>query len=235
VFNSRYHRDEWFDALPAFLGRLPDHRHTGRIPEVADRSVVLPVGAELRALDAVPRVEGTRPLVLWNQRWEYDKGPVEFAAAVERLLDDGLDVDVALAGERPGDDPPELRRLRATLGDRLVHDGHADVDGYRRLLRRADVVVSTARHEFFGVAITEAIYAGAFPVLPHRLVYPERIPAEHHATCLFRTDGDLVDRLTWAVTHRRERERVVDALRPVMTRCDWSVVAPRYDRAFAGR
>lgn len=234
VFNSAYHRDEWFEALPGFLRRLPDHRHTSRIDEVAARSEVLPVGVELRALDAVSRTEGDRPLVLWNQRWEYDKGPADFAAAVERLVGDGLEFDVALAGERPGEEPPDLRRLRAVLGDRLVHDGHADVDGYRGLLRRADVVVSTAHHEFFGVAITEAVYAGACPVLPDRLVYPERIPAEHHGDCLFRTPDELVDRLVWAVTRPSERRRVVEALRPVMAHCDWSVVAPRYDRAFAG-
>lgn len=232
VFNSAYHRDEWFGALPGFLGRLPDHRHTSRITEVAERSKVLPVGVELRAFDAVARNEGGRPLVLWNQRWEYDKGPAEFAAAVERLVADGVEFDVAIAGERPGEDPHELRRLRTVLGERLVHDGHADVDEYRRLLRRSSVVVSTAHHEFFGVAVTEAIYAGAFPVLPDRLVYPERIPCEHHGACLFGTDAELVDRLRWAVTHRSERERVVDALRPAMARCDWSEIALRYDEAF---
>ena len=234
VFNSAYHRDEWFGALPRFLARLPDHRHTRLVDAVADRSIVLPVGVDLRPLDEIERSAGERPLVLWNQRWEYDKGPVEFATAIERLVDTGLDFDVALAGERPGEDPPELRRLRRVLGGRLVHDGLADIDAYRRLLRRADVVVSTAHHEFFGVAVTEAIYAGAFPVLPDRLVYPERIPPEHHAACLYTGDADLVDRLTWALTHPTDRAQVATALRPAMASCDWSIVAGRYDEALSG-
>ena len=234
VFNSAYHRDEWFEALPGFLARLPDHRHTRMIRAVAERSVVLPVGVELRPLDAIERVANEQPVVLWNQRWEYDKGPTEFAVAIEQLVSDGVEVDVAVAGARPGEEPPDLRRLRAVLGERLVHDGHADLAGYRHLLRRADVVVSTAHHEFFGVAITEAVHAGAFPVLPNRLVYPERIPAPHHRVCLYDTPDGLVDRLRWAITHRRERERVVAELRPVMARCDWSQVAPRYDVTCAG-
>lgn len=232
VFNSAYHRDEWFGALPGFLARLPDHRHTGLVDDVAGRSVVLPVGAELRELASVERRSGERPLLLWNQRWEYDKGPDVFAAAVERLVGEGLVFDVALAGERPPVDPPELHRLREVLGERLVHDGHADTDAYRQLLRTADVVVSTAQHEFFGVAVTEAVAAGAVPVLPNRLVYPERIPPEHHGRCLYDTDDDLVDRLAWALTHRAEREGIADALRPVMAEFDWSVIAPRYDAAF---
>jgi glycosyltransferase involved in cell wall biosynthesis len=231
VFNSDYHRDEWFTALPRFLARLPDHRHSGLVDDVEARSIVLPVGAELHVLDEVDRTEHDRPLVLWNQRWEYDKGPIEFAAAIEQLVADGVDFAVALAGERPGDDPVELRRLRDVLGDRLIHDGYAHVDEYRHLLRRSDIVVSTAHHEFFGVAITEAIYAGAFPVLPNRLVYPERIPSRYHDACLYDSAADLAERLAWAIGHRAERQRVVDDLRPVMARCDWSEVAPRYDEA----
>ena len=172
--------------------------------------------------------------MLWNQRWEYDKGPAEFGAAIRALVDAGVPFDLALAGERPVDDPPELAALRSLLGERLVHDGHAGPDEYRDLLCRADVVVSTAHHEFFGVAITEAVYAGAFPVLPDRLVYPERIPPEHHGACLYRDDHELVDRMRWALTHRQDAAAIADALRPAMAACDWSVVAPRYDALFAG-
>lgn len=231
VFNSAYHRDDWFAAVRGFLARFPDHRHTSLVDAVAERSVVLPVGADLAALDAVERRAGARPLLLWNQRWEYDKGPLEFTVAIERLVAAGAEFDVALAGDRPEHDRPELRRLRSVLGDRLVHDGHAATDEYRRLLRRADIVVSTAQHEFFGVAITEAVHAGAFPVLPNRLVYPERIPPHLHRACLYDDESDLVRLVTWALANPGDRERVVAELRPAMARCDWPSVAALYDRA----
>ena len=44
-----------------------------------------------------------------------------------------------------------------------------------RPLRQADVFVSTARHEFFGIATAEAIAGGCFPLLPDRLAYPELV------------------------------------------------------------
>ena len=35
------------------------------------------------------------------------------------------------------------------------------------------MIVSTAGHEFFGISVVEGISAGAYPVLPKRLAYPE--------------------------------------------------------------
>ena len=52
------------------------------------------------------------------------------------------------------------------------------------MLWDSDVVVSTAIQEFFGIAVMEAAYCGARPLLPRRLVYPELYPA----ACLY--DGD---------------------------------------------
>lgn len=233
VFNSRYHLDDWFGALPGFLARFPDQRHGRLVDTVRERATVLPVGCDLARLDTVPKVRRSRPLVLWNQRWEYDKGPAEFAAAVHRLVDH-VDVDVALAGERSTDAPPEFAALAELLGDRLVHAGWADDATYASLLRSADVVVSTAQHEFFGVAFTEAVYAGAFPVAPNRLVYPERLPVETHARCLYDDADGLHDRLRWALTHRDEAAAVATSLRPAMAAADWSTVAPDYDRVLAG-
>lgn len=233
IFNSEFHRREWFAALPGLLGRMPDQRHSRFVAAVADYCTVLPVGAELSALDRVARRNGERPVVLWNQRWQHDKGPAEFAAVLTALVAEGLAFDVALAGDRADAPPPELVALRCVLGDRLIHDGHADLERYRELLRRSDIVVSTAHHEFFGVGITEAVYAGAFPVLPDRLVYPERIPESHHDSCLFSNDAELHDRLRWAIEHRSGASAVADALKPTMAAFDWSVVAPKYDDVLA--
>jgi glycosyltransferase involved in cell wall biosynthesis len=73
-----------------------------------------------------------------------------------------------------------------------VHWGYLPTRAdYVALLSQADLVISTAEHEFFGISVLEAICAGAFPLLPNRLSYPELIPAELHPACLYADEDDL--------------------------------------------
>ena len=69
----------------------------------------------------------------------------------------------------------------------MDHDkaGHIDHMGfveskeeYWSWLHKADWVLSTATHEFFGIAVVEALLAGCLPWLPQRLSYTELLP-EH--------------------------------------------------------
>lgn len=109
--------------------------------------------------------------------------------------EEGLDFRVALAGKSCRQRAPEFEAARERLGARVVHFGCADEVQYAALLQQADVVVSTALHEFFGVAVVEAIYCGCFPVLPHRLTYPELIPARYHEDFLYEDFEGLLARL----------------------------------------
>ncbi len=63
---------------------------------------------------------------------------------------------------------------RRQLAGRIVNWGYIESrDDYRAVLRRADVIVSTAIHEFFGLSVVEAAAAGVYPLVPRRLAYPE--------------------------------------------------------------
>lgn len=230
VFNSAYHRDDLLGALPAFLRQFPDHRHGAQLPPVTARTTVLPVGVDIARFTR-PRSENPRPVVLWNHRWEYDKDPAAFFDALRAVADAGVAFDIAVAGERYMTEPPEFADARAWLGDRVVHWGTASDDDYPELLARADVVVSTARHEFFGVAVVEAITASAFPLLPARLSYPELVPAP--APYLYGDHHHLVERLCWALTRPDERRPAADAARAHVQRFAWPVVAPAYDDLLA--
>lgn len=234
-FNSAYHRDDFFDELPRVLKHFPDYTHLHRIPEVTTKASVLPVGCDLARLD--PARGETRPaaapLILWNQRWEYDKDPRTFFRALDALAAEGVDFRVALAGANVRQEPEEFEAARERLGERVVHFGRAKPGKYHRLLWRADVVASTAIHEFFGIAVVEAIYCGCFPVLPRRLSYPEILPTAHHDRCLYDDFDGLVERLRWALTQPESARQVAEALRPAVARFDWSELALQYDEVLA--
>ena len=52
-FNSRYHRSRFFEQLPRFLKQFPDHRELETVSLIRRKSRVLPLGVDLRRLDAV--------------------------------------------------------------------------------------------------------------------------------------------------------------------------------------
>ena len=231
IFNSNFHRSEWFEEVPRFLRQFPDYQQQSFVPAVERRAIVLPVGVDLRRFDGISRTRREVVRIVWNQRWEYDKGPRELATAIRELDRRGLDFDLVLAGEQFPTDPDEFVQLRNELGDKMAHYGWAEEDEYVRLLASSDIVVSTAHHEFFGIAITEAVYAGAFPVLPGRLVYPERIPTRFHTKCLYQTPQDFVGKIEWAIAHRTEAAEIAQVIGSHMAAADWSLVATQYDQA----
>jgi glycosyltransferase involved in cell wall biosynthesis len=232
LFNSEFHFAEFFSVLPRFLAGLPDFTHVESIAAVRDRSEILPVGIDLERLVERPQSDSP-PVVLWNQRWEYDKNPEAFFRALYRLMDEGLEFKVILAGENFRNVPEEFIEAERRLGNQLIYQGFLPVEGYVEALSRSDVVVSAALHEFFGVAVIEAIAAGAFPILPRRLSYPELIPSNYHQVCLYDDDEALVVQLRWALTHRSEVRSIASTLAPTMSRFGWKTLGDVYDTRFA--
>lgn len=226
VFNSEFHRRVWFGAVREMLGTMPDPNHLDLVPEVEAASQILPIGVELGWVETGPKLEPGAPLIVWNHRWEHDKRPDLFAAAVRELLGGGALFRVAICGEAPTGMPDDFVELPGLLGDRLLQFGHAERPRYEQILRSADVVVSTADHEFFGVAVIEGMAAGAFPVVPNRLSYPELMPPSVLADGMFSTPEELVERLAAALAERADREMLAAAARPYA----WESVAPAYDR-----
>ena len=231
-FNSAYHQRAFFDALPNFLKHFPEYNELGSIRTLQEKSAVLPVGLTLAEGARQIEPDDKPPLILWNQRWEYDKNPEAFFDALFVMADEGIPFRLALAGQEYGKRPSIFTDALARLHAHIVHVGHADRGAYEALMGQTAVVLSTAHHEFFGISILEAIHAGAFPILPNRLSYPELIPSAMHPHCLYDDREGLLAQLRWALTHEEERTAVTNTLIPAIQQYEWSRIAPQYDVAF---
>ena len=175
---------------------LPKHYHLGYLQQHIQftedsllEEAVLSLPLDLGTRNPhIPHPDG--PLILWNHRWEHDKNPEAFASALEALAARGARFRLALAGQSFKTIPPAFERIKHSLAKQLVVFGGLSKTDYLDLLTRADIVVSTALHEFFGISMIEATHGGAYPLVPKRLSYPELFPEHYHYD-----DDALVDRL----------------------------------------
>lgn len=227
AFNSRFHFDEVMEALPGLLREMPDERQDHLVPLVEARSTVLPVGCTLS--DVSSGEKSDPPIVVWNHRWDRDKDPASFLRVMRRVADAGVEFRLALMGERFVKQRADHDEAVGALADRVVVDDFPSRSEYVAMLGQATIVVSTAPQEFFGISIVEAMHAGCLPILPDRLVYPERVPEDLHERCLYRSENDAVELLTTALTDPVESRGTAATLRDETSKFDWSVVAPRYD------
>lgn len=232
LFNSAFHRREFLEAVPGLLKRMPDCRPSAVAERIEAKSGVLWPGVDLEEADrGRAAAHGGRrgPLtVVWSHRWEFDKAPEAFFRVLFQLAEEGADFRLCLLGERFRDAPGVFAQAKEHLRGRIVHEGFAESRAeYFRLLAGCDVFVSTAVHEFFGMAAAEAMAAGCCPALPDRLAYPELLKecdAEGH---LYEDEGELKARL------RRWMENPAEAraadLRPRMGRFGQRETAAGFD------
>ncbi|KAF0207540.1 MAG: hypothetical protein FD171_1599 [Actinobacteria bacterium] len=198
LFNTRWNLEQFCEEIPGFLKQFPDHHPLGVAERIAAKSQVLAPPFDAAPFEVTP-TRGTRPRIVWPHRWEHDKDPEAFFAAVSVLAEEGLDFEVAVAGQSFRETEAGMARAAAVLGDRLVHLGEPEGRGaYAALLASADIAVSTATNEFFGLAMIEACYAGCYPLVPDRLAYPEIYPQEYR----YQGHDGLVARLRVLVLER---------------------------------
>lgn len=193
AFNSHYNLSDFFKKLHQG-NRLAGESHLCEetLSKLKQRASVIPVGLDFEALDKAqcPKQTGI-PLLLWNHRWEHDKNPESLFSALRTLIARGRAFEIAICGEGFRDQPACFRDAPQWLGNRLVAFGHQPLETYYRWLWRANAVISTANQEFLGLSVLEAMYCGAFPILPNRLSYPELLPEPLRAAHLYAQDDDL--------------------------------------------
>lgn len=183
LWNSQWNRDSFIAGITDLLRRAPDAAllttPNGQIPQrILARSRILwpPVEPPPPHHTRRPRPVGAPIRVVWPHRWEHDKGPEQLLAlAREHTVSQNL--RWTILGEQYNRVPVALATFKDEFADRIDHFGFLpDREAYWAMLHQCDWVLSTAQHEFFGIAVVEALLAGCLPWLPQRLSYPELLP-----------------------------------------------------------
>lgn len=235
-FNSQFHLDSFLDALAKFLKSMPDHQPLETIEKIRAKSSVYPPGI---TDFPVRKARKSGPLrILWAARWEHDKNPEDFFEAIKILKEKNVPFRLSVIGQSFRDRPAVFDQAHNDFQDHIDFWGYQQSrDDYERALCQADVVVSTANHEFFGIGILEAAAAGAHPLVPNRLSYPEILGlGQIEGAGQFFYDGtarDLADKLSRLAT-RDEKDALWPAkINPaaLIDHLKWHNLAHRYDKA----
>jgi glycosyltransferase involved in cell wall biosynthesis len=223
AFNSGYNLETFLEGIDKLLKKSYDMKLDNASARIRERSRILPPGIDFSAIDAAkePEREGP-PVIVWNHRWEHDKNPELFFDALIRLDHEGIDFRLVVLGESFREHPPVFREALMKLSARILYSGYAESrDEYAGWLKQGDIIVSTAGHEFFGMAVIEAVRAGCRPLLPERLSYPELFPRE-----FLYEEGEFVQRLKECILNRKRLspERAAE----LTSAFSWDALAPLY-------
>jgi len=162
-FNSAFHRDSFLHALEALLSRMP----TSSLRRPWNASATNPSAPARRCPPAQPAESVARPLrILWapggsTTRTPTISSPRSSNSRIDAFHSDQRDRRTVPRG------PEVFARAHRHFADHIDRWGYQPTrTDYETALLEADVFVSTASHEFFGLSAVEASLAGAYPSFP---------------------------------------------------------------------
>jgi glycosyltransferase involved in cell wall biosynthesis len=235
-FNSAFHRDSFLNALAGLLKKMPDYQPMHVLETIAEKALVFHPGIP----NISPRTDRKPgPMrILWAARWEHDKKPEFFFEALGILKAEAINFRISVIGEQFRQTPEVFKSARKLFDAHIDHWGYRQSRvEYERTLAQADVIVSTAEHEFFGISVVEAIAAGAYPLLPKRLAYPEILELDKNPDNeqffydagppdLARRLADLAKQAEHTTLHQQQRRAA-----KLVERLKWPNLAPVLDKA----
>jgi glycosyltransferase involved in cell wall biosynthesis len=186
VFNSDFNRNSFLKGTASLLSKLPEQFPSSIMTQL-NASIVLAVPLPEHSYRS-PSPKTDKVLsVVWNHRWEFDKGPQLLLAIVGAIEAQKLPVQLHVVGQQFREQPIEFKQINSLLDK---HAKETDIkrglfgfieehSAYVQLLKTSDVVLSTAIHDFQGLAVQEACLMGCVPLTPDDLAYPEYIPEKY--------------------------------------------------------
>ncbi|XP_054714883.1 glycosyltransferase-like domain-containing protein 1 isoform X2 [Uloborus diversus] len=202
LFNSDFNKESFLKNLTSYFNILPDFKPKNLEAKIRPKCqvvyfpLVFPEVCSAFSKDGLNQHSSKAGVVLnnhqprdgdctadkklhivWPHRWEHDKDPETFFSVIFRLKAAGEEFNLSVIGETFSENPKIFDEARIYLKENIITWGYQESkEEYFKVLQSADVVVSTAIHEFFGVSMLEAVSCGCYPLCPNRLAYPEIYP-----------------------------------------------------------
>ncbi|MEA1980656.1 MAG: glycosyltransferase, partial [candidate division Zixibacteria bacterium] len=178
--------------------RMPDNKNLHLIKKIEQKSEIIYPG--IYKIEPNFHKKNKYLHILWVARWEHDKNPDVFFDALKIIKEKNYDFNISVIGEQYINSPNIFNQAKEYFSDEIINYGYQDsVEKYTKILQSADLIISTANHEFYGISVIEAITAGAYPLLPDRLAYPEILQCDkfiENKRCFYDgTVNDLVNKI----------------------------------------
>jgi glycosyltransferase involved in cell wall biosynthesis len=230
-FNTQYNLQTFLTGVEQILKICPDMKLAGTIDKINKRASILYPGVDFSGFpgpDTCTSNSDSTPIIVWNHRWEHDKNPEYFFETLYELDKQNVDFRLLVMGQSFQRQPEIFAEAQEKLAHKIDHFGFVESrEDYIRQLCRADIVISTATHEFYGISVIEAVRTGCIPLLPKRLSYPELFPAEY----LYK-DGELFSRLKSLLQDAGKQDR--SCMKPLTDNFSWPVLEEKYQEWFEG-
>ena len=232
-FNSRFAMDEFYSGATKFLKRMPDYQELEQLKNTKLKSKVVYPG--ITPINPFESKHNDLLHIVWAARWEHDKNPEDFFKALKKLKLKGHSFKLSVLGEQFRSSPDVFDWAREYFADNIVKWGfQASRQDYETAIAEADVFVSTANHEFFGITAIEAASASLIPLLPNRLAYPEVFQIDKGENKKFFYDGSakgLFDKLISLIEKKSKGNlRPSSVVREIALAFGWDIHASCIDQ-----
>jgi len=231
LFNSKMHLEAFSKGILSFINKVPDYNPKWVKEKIHSKSNCLYPGCRFSSeQETFHQKENKIPLIIWNHRWGFDKNAKVFFEAIDKVFENNLDVNLALMGDNFTMIPDEFSEAKKKYGDRIVQFGFVEKrEDYINWLKKGSIVISTANHENFGIAMVEAMRFGCIPLLPKRLSYPEILPEKFHKSFLYKNKYELVEKLSFIIKNISKFDDMRKKISASMARFSWENLIEKYD------
>ena len=212
-FNSEFNLTSMLDGITSTLKLLPDYPPIESVDAIRQKSLVhspgIDVSAEAEAARASKTAASDPIKIVWAARWEHDKGPEWLMEVLNHLKARSIEFSISIVGQQYQRQPEAFGQIQQLYADRIEHWGFVSRAVYDQVLFDADVFLSTANHEFFGLSFVEAVARGCCPVVPNGMAYPGLMkPVDGSEMLLYETPNQAVE-IIESIWRRPEESRAI--------------------------